>query len=127
LVYETFESYARYWLESFRLPSLSRSEVDVGLSYEGFEHIVEARARGTGVICALPHLGGWEWAAFWLAEVPRIPVTAVVEALEPPELFEWFVDFRRSLGMNVVPVGPTAGREVVQAIGRGDVVCLLSD
>jgi KDO2-lipid IV(A) lauroyltransferase len=127
LVNETFESYARYWLESFRLPGLTRAEVDAGFSYSGFEHIEEARAEGTGVICALPHLGGWEWAAFWLTLVPRIPVTAVVEALEPPELFEWFVDYRRSLGMNVVPVGPDAGREVVQAIRNRDVVCLLSD
>jgi KDO2-lipid IV(A) lauroyltransferase len=124
---ETFESYARYWLESFRLPSLSASEVDAGFSYTGFEHIAEARARGTGVIVALPHLGGWEWAAFWLALIPKVPVTAVVEALEPPELFEWFVDYRRSLGMNVVPVGPHAGTEVVHAIRDGHVVCLLCD
>jgi KDO2-lipid IV(A) lauroyltransferase len=124
---ETFESYARYWLESFRLPALTPVEVDAGFSYRGFDHIEQARAEGRGAIIALPHLGGWEWAAFWLALIPRIPVTAVVEALEPPELFEWFVDYRRSLGMNVVPVGPDAGREVVQAIRNRDVVCLLSD
>ena len=55
---------------------------------------------------ALPHLGGWEWAGFWLAQVQDIPVTAVVEQLEPPELFEWFVGLRRSFGMEVVPLGP---------------------
>jgi KDO2-lipid IV(A) lauroyltransferase len=124
---ETFESYARYWLESFRLPSLTAAEVDAGFSYRGYEHIEHGRADGSGVIVALPHLGGWEWAAFWLALIPRVPVTAVVEALEPPELFDWFVEYRRSLGMNVVPVGPDAGREVVKAIRAGDVVCLLCD
>src|SRR5215207_1408021 len=57
-----FESYAAYWLESFRLPDLSAAEVAAGLYIRGYEHVVEALARGNGVILALPHLGGWEWA-----------------------------------------------------------------
>lgn len=126
-VQRTFESYGRYWMESFRLPGLSRDEVDAGLSYEGFEHIEKARADGYGPLMVIPHLGGWEWAAFWLTMVADIPVTAVVEPIEPPELFDWFVEFRRSLGMHVVPLGPKAGSEVVKGIKERHVVCLLSD
>ncbi len=126
-VSEVYEWYARYYLESFRLPDLTAAEVDAGFSYEGFGPIDDAVASGTGPILALPHLGTWEWAAFWLALVPRMRVTAVVEPLEPPEVFEWFVGFRRSLGMNIVPLGPEAGRELVAAIKRGDVTCLLCD
>ena len=33
-------------------------------------------------------------------------MTVVVEALDPPELFEWFADLRKDLGMTVVPTGP---------------------
>jgi KDO2-lipid IV(A) lauroyltransferase len=51
----------------------------------------------------------------------------VVEAIEPPELFEWFAELRAELGMHVVPLGPTAGREVLAALKRNDVVCLLCD
>ena len=54
-------------------------------------------------------------------------VTAVVEPLDPPELFDWFVSFRERLGMNIIAVGSDAGREVMAAVKRGDVVCLLSD
>ena len=122
-----FDSYARYWVESFRLPSLGAEELDATFSYEGYDHIVAAREAGHGVIVALPHLGGWEWAAFWMAQIERVPVSAVVEAVEPPELFEWFVDFRRSLGMNVVPLGPRAGSESLRALRNGDVLCLLCD
>ncbi len=122
-----FASYARYWVESFRLPDLSATELDVTFSYEGFDHVAQAREQGQGVIIALPHLGGWEWAAFWLASIERIPVTAVVEAIEPPELFEWFLEFRRSLGMNVVGLGPEAGKESLRALRNGDILCLLSD
>jgi phosphatidylinositol dimannoside acyltransferase len=122
-----FDSYARYWVESFRLPSLSPAELDVTFSYEGYDHIVRARDAGHGAIIALPHLGGWEWAAFWLAQIEHVPVSAVVEAVDPPELFEWFVAFRRSLGMNVIPLGPRAGSESLRAVRTGHVLCLLCD
>ena len=122
-----FDSYARYWVESFRLPTMSPEELDAAFSFEGFDHIVRAREAGLGSIVALPHLGGWEWAAFWLASIEHIPITAIVETLEPPALFEWFVDFRRSLGMNVVGLGPTAGSESLRALRRAEVLCLLCD
>ena len=124
---DVFDSYARYWLESFQLPGLDPAEVDAGMSYEGWGHLEDALDAGRGAILALPHLGGWEWAGFWLAEVQRRKITVVVEPLEPPELFEWFADFRRSLGMTVVPLGPAAGPAVLGALKRNEVVCLLSD
>ncbi len=123
----TFASYARYWAESFRLPSLDAARVDGSFSLEGYGHIVDARAAGKGAIIALPHLGGWEWAAFWLTAVEHVPVTAVVEALEPPELFEWFAAYRRELGMTVVGLGPDAATACVRALRNCEVLCLLSD
>lgn len=123
----TFESYAAYWLEAFRLPSLTPDELDAGMSYEGYEHLERALHRGNGAILALPHLGCWEWTGFWFTRVVGVPITAVVERLDPPDLFEWFVDFRTSLGINVVPLGPDAGREVLAAIKRNELVTLLTD
>ena len=67
-----------------------------------------ALAVGNGVILVLPHLGGWEWAGRWMADQGH-QITVVVETIEPPELFEWFVELRSALGMNVVPLGPEAG------------------
>ncbi len=125
-VQEAFDSYTRYWLESFRLPHLSGRAVERGMRVQGYEHVVEALDAGNGVILALPHLGGWEWAGRWLVERGH-GITVVVEEIEPPELFEWFVDLRQQLGMKVVALGPSAGREVLAALKRNDVVCLLSD
>ncbi len=123
----TFESYGRYWVESFRLPSVSESELDGRFAFEGYEYIEQARHGGHGPLMVIPHLGGWEWAAFWLTRIMNIPVTAVVEPLEPPEVFEWFAEYRRSLGMNVVPLGPSAASEVARAVKDRHVVCLLAD
>ena len=126
-VNKTFESYAAYWLEAFRLPTLTPAELDAGMSYEGYEHLERSLHRGKGTILVLPHLGGWEWTGFWFTRVVGVPITAVVERLEPPELFEWFTEFRTNLGMHIVPLGPDAGREVIKALKRNDLVCLLSD
>ena len=122
-----YESYARYWVESFRLPDVDEDGLAAGIDVPAYHHVEAGLAAGKGVILALPHLGGWEWAGFWMATVNRLAITVVVEAIEPPELFEWFVKFRSELGMNVVPLGPTAGAEVLAALGRNEIVCLLCD
>ena len=59
----------------------------------GFSHVTDALEGGTGAILALPHLGGWEWAGRWLCDLGH-RTTVVVERIEPPELFDWFVDLR---------------------------------
>ncbi|HSP30124.1 MAG TPA: phosphatidylinositol mannoside acyltransferase [Ilumatobacteraceae bacterium] len=125
-VQEAFDSYARYWLESFRLPTLSAGTVERGFEVEGYDHIVEGLARGNGVILVLPHLGGWEWAGRWIADQGH-EITVVVEKIEPPELFDWFVDLRSELGMHVVALGPDAGQTVMRALRDNHVVCLLAD
>ena len=123
----TFESYGRYWVDSFRLAKVTPEEIDFGFAFEGVEHIARGLAEGRGVINVLPHLGGWEWAAFWLTAVMGYEVTAVVEPIEPPELFDFFTEFRESLGMHVVPLGPDAGKVVLKAIKEGHVLALLCD
>ena len=126
-VVATFESYARYWAESLRLPGTSPDVLDAGMSYRGLNNVDEGLAAGRGVILALPHLGGWEWAGFWLAEVQRRKVSVVVETLDPPELFEWFAELRRAFGMNIIPLDADAGTAVVRALRANHVVCLLCD
>jgi len=126
-VQNAFDYYAQYWLESFRLPTMSARAVDRGFDEGDYDpHITGALEAGNGCILALPHLGGWEWAGRWIADQGH-PITVIVERIDPPELFEWFVKLRSDLGMNVVPLGPKAGGEVVAALKRNEIVCLLSD
>lgn len=126
-VVETFVSYAQYYVESFRLPGTSIEELEAGFRYRGWEAVVDARQAGNGVIVALPHLGPWEWAGFWAAQVLGLPITAVVEALEPHDVYEWFRDLRESFGLHVVALGPDAGGAVLRALRDNHVVVLLSD
>lgn len=121
-----FDSYMRYYTESFRLPTLSSRHVLDHFTVDGYHHVEEALARGNGVIFAIPHLGGWEWAGRWMAERGH-NMTVIVEPLEPPELFDWFAKLRADLGMKVVPLGPDSPAVILSALKRNEIVCLLSD
>ena len=121
-----FESYARYWLEMFRLPGESRESIERHFTIEGFEHLEAALAGGRGAVTTLPHLGGWEWAGAWIAGHGHTPL-AVVEPVEPPDLFEWFVEQRRALGMEVVALGDGTAPRLLRALRENRIVVLVSD
>jgi KDO2-lipid IV(A) lauroyltransferase len=122
-----FDSYARYWYEMLRLPAdVHARVVDDNFECEGFDHLERALAAGKGAIIALPHLGGWEYAAAWAAN-RGLRMLAVVEDIEPPELFDWFVEQRRQLGLDIVALGPDASAQILRALRDNRVVALLSD
>jgi phosphatidylinositol dimannoside acyltransferase len=125
-IQKVFDSYARYWLDVLKLPSWSSAKVDSMFRIEGYEHVQASLEGGTAPIFALPHLGSWEVAARWLVDRGH-RVSAVVEDLDSPELYEWFRDFRESMGVRVIPLDSRAGTEVAAAVSRGEIMCLLCD
>ena len=125
-VRRAFDSYVRYWIESFRLPALTGQEIDSAFTAGGMEHLEGALADGRGAILALPHLGGWDFAGAWLVR-RGYRLTVVVETVEPPELLAWFTALRSRMGLTVVPLGPGAGQAVMRALRANEVVALLCD
>jgi lauroyl/myristoyl acyltransferase len=122
-----FDSYGRYWAEGAKLPAIDAATVvDRFIIAEGREHLDAAKAAGRGVIIALPHVGSWDWGGAYLAQI-GLPMLAVVEVLEPPELFEWFAAKRRAIGIAVAPLDEHAGTALLATIHAGGVVGLLSD
>ena len=129
LVRAGLRSYARYWLEVFRLPVISPKRIVSGTRTMNAEVLFEAHAAGRGVVVALPHTGNWDHAGAW-AVLVGLPFTTVAQRLEPAALFDRFVAFRKGLGMEVLPL--TGGeRPVVENLAdrlrAGRLVCLLSD
>jgi KDO2-lipid IV(A) lauroyltransferase len=125
-----FENYARYWVELFRGTS-SDDALEARFVCGGFEHVEAALDAGRGVILAVPHVGNWDMAGTWVAGRLRARgrrLSAVVERVEPPALFEWFVERRRALGMDVIAHdGADAAGDVARVLRGGGVVCLVAD
>jgi phosphatidylinositol dimannoside acyltransferase len=123
----TFDSYAKYWCDGARLPYESEAGVYARFQLlEGREHLRAALDRGRGIVMALPHVGSWEWGGYWLG-LEGMPMSAVVERLEPEELFEWFIGQRAAMGLTAVPLGEGASSALLRALKANHIAGLVSD
>ena len=126
LVVEAYRSYARYWLETFRLVREGR---EFWLERFGAVHgelMDEALARGKGVVIVVGHLGNWDAAGAWVGATGRKLVT-VAEVLRPRRLFEFFLGHRAQLGMTIYGAEPGVTANLVREAEEGAVVAILGD
>jgi KDO2-lipid IV(A) lauroyltransferase len=129
---EAMRSYARYWLETFRLPKMDHAAVAARVGHQtyGIEHLDAAMQAGRGFILALPHTGNYDVAGLWLIDRYHRPFTTVAERLRPASLFDRFVAYRESIGMEVLAL--TGGAQPPTAVltarlKAGGGVCLVAD
>jgi len=127
---ESIRSYARYWLEVFRLPVIPLERLNEGMNASGEVDVALAHlAAGRGVIFALPHMGNWDQAGAWIIGQGAGSFTTVMERLKPESLYERFVAFREGLGMEVLPASG-GGRPfaiLARRLRTGKLVCLPCD
>jgi KDO2-lipid IV(A) lauroyltransferase len=131
LVRASLSSYARYWREAFRLPTMNH--VALGRRLDdlvlGQEHLEAALAAGRGTVLALPHSGNWDMAGVWLAHTHG-KLTTVAERLKPESLYRRFIGYRESLGFEVLPSsgGPRRPLELLrERLVDNRVVCLMAE
>lgn len=92
-------SYMRYYYEAFRLPQLTTSQIQARVRVINGEKLQQSIAEGSAS-AALMHMGNWDLAGAWASEF-LAPVHTIAEKLEPPELADLFLSFRRELGMTI--------------------------
>lgn len=131
LVGDALRSYARYWLETFTLETMDHRKVveSFDAHMTGRDHLEAALARGKGAVMALPHSGNWDASGLWLVHHSG-PFTTVAERVKPESVFDRFVAYRESLGMEVVALtgGERSPTDVlVERLRQNRVVCLLAD
>jgi KDO2-lipid IV(A) lauroyltransferase len=124
-------SYARYWLEVFRLPAIGVERLVSGMHFRGSgeEALFASLKSGRGVLIALPHMGNFEQAGAWVIARGTGPLTTVAERLKPESVYESFVRFRQTLGFEVLPLtgGSAPFGTLAQRLRAGHLVCLVSD
>lgn len=128
-VRESFDRYAVYWHETFRIRVLDDREFDSRVSQEGVERVSEALERGHGAIVVSAHLGNWDVVAAWAARLCGFRLMAVTEALRPRRLMDLFTRHREELGMSVVTLdeGSDALRKLRQHLEGNGVVAIVAD
>ncbi|WP_441247246.1 phosphatidylinositol mannoside acyltransferase [Kitasatospora sp. McL0602] len=123
-------SYLRYWMESFRLQTWNPEQILENVQVKGAEGLNAELATGRGVVIALPHMANWDSAGAWVAACEGHRFTTVAERLKPESLFDRFVAYRESLGMEVLPL-TGSGVSVIGTLARrlreGKLVCLVGD
>lgn len=128
LVRRAFESYARYWIDAFRLHRMDPTEVLSRSTGENLEVMDELLADGRGAILATGHIGSWDVGAFFTTQ-RNWGMVVVAEVLEPRRLFDRFVDLRRQVGLDVIPLvrGGNMVERLVEVVEQGKLATLLAD
>jgi phosphatidylinositol dimannoside acyltransferase len=129
LTRKAMQSYARYWLEFFRLPVLGNDRILNRMIFTGDEILADVLAHGRGAVMALPHSGNWDHAGAWLVQ-RGYPFTTVAERLKPEKLFDRFVAVRETLGMEVLPLtggGRNTLAVLMQRLRAAKPLCLVAD
>lgn len=123
-------SYARYWQEAFRLPSMDHEDLvrRFGAGVEGSENLHAALRAGNGAIIALPHSGNWDAAGVWIVKTFGRFAT-VAERLKPEAVYKRFVEYRESLGFEILPLtgGDPPFPILAERLRANRIVCLLGD
>ncbi len=121
-----FDSYARYWMEAFRITDLSDHDFERRVTFVRPEILDKVLAEG-GAVLGVPHLGNWDAAGRYVAK--RWGLAAVVEVLRPRALFDRFVAYRRALGITIIPLvrGGDATAKCGEEIRKGKRVALVCD
>lgn len=125
-------SYMRYYGEAFALVGVAPEQIDARVRVVNDDALRAALAEGRTVVMALGHLGNWDLAGAWATRNLGRTVT-VAERLKPEALFQEFLRFRESLGLEIIALDGAGGggvfRELVRAVKQpgGGLVPLLAD
>lgn len=129
LIRAAYVSYARYWLDSFRLHTMSGEDVVAAVRTEGLAHAEDLLTDGRGGIFATAHVGSWDVGAFFTVQ-RGWTMTTVAEVVEPRRLFERFVKLREDAGIEVIPLrrnGDMLDRLESRMRDAGSMATLLAD
>ncbi|HLS49020.1 MAG TPA: phosphatidylinositol mannoside acyltransferase [Actinomycetaceae bacterium] len=128
LTRDGMRSYMRYYQEALRLPAETPARLGQAVRVINDAHVREHLRGDRPVVMALGHSGNWDLAGAWSGQF-LAPVLTVAERLEPPEVFQEFLELREHLGMTIVPLdsGGSTFRSLLRLTGGRQIVPLLAD
>ena len=96
------------------------------LELQGLEYIDQAKAEGRGIVLASGHYANPEFAGQGLAAI-GMPILALVEPLNPPQVHRLMYDLRSVHGHRYETVTFTGVKNAVQWLRDGGIIAILID
>ena len=125
LARRVFVMQARHYLETLRILRLDRERLLAMIDVEGWEHLLQAHARGKGVVLASAHLGPVTLCGQMVA-ARGLDVSVLVERKRKSDDLGRLIDRARgALGVRTIEMG--AGVGIGRALKRGGVIGFLAD
>jgi lauroyl/myristoyl acyltransferase len=113
-------SYLRYWIDTFRLNKWSKERIVSTTTVVNEELLRDPIASKRGCLVVLPHAGNWDHAA-------GINLTTVAEKLKPEQIFLKFLDYRQSIGIEVLHTEEKVMPVLLDRLQSGKLVALVAD
>ena len=118
----------RYYCRLLRLRSaVARSALLESVDPSGSERLLEAAARGRGIILASAHLGDFDVVGAWLAKVMELEVVVITDAVAERSRQAFFDGVRRAGGLIVRRRADTRMADIECDLARGRVVLWMLD
>jgi len=119
-------SYLRYWIDTFRLNKWSKERIISTTTVVNEELLRDPIASKRGCLVVLPHAGNWDHAAAYFCST-GINLTTVAEKLKPEQIFLKFLDYRQSIGIEVLHTEEKVMPVLLDRLQSGKLVALVAD
>jgi KDO2-lipid IV(A) lauroyltransferase len=126
LVKVAFRSYLRYWCDTFRIHKWSPAKIQSTVTTTNDHLLRDPMKDGRGVIIALPHSGNWDHAGAYFCQ-EGIPLVTVAEVLKPERLFKKFLEYRTSMGFEVLGLDARAFVTLIRRAREKRLIALVAD
>ncbi len=126
LVSRAFDSYLRYWCDTFRIQDWSTQRIQETVTLANGHLLIDPMRSGKGVVIALPHSGNWDHAGAYFCSI-GIPLVTVAERLKPEALFQRFLEYRNSMGFEVLSLDSRSFVTLVKRAREKRLIALVAD
>lgn len=114
-----------YW-DTFAIPHYTPEHVLAEVDIHGGAYLSRALEAGRGAVVCTAHLASVSFVGQIMPAL-GFKMTGVLEALEPREVADFFAQLRSASGARMIPLSPTAVRELILALRRNELLGLVTD
>lgn len=126
LVQRGMRSYLRYWCDTFRIQDWNQERIQSTVTLTNGHLLIDSVEEGRGVVIALPHSGNWDHAGAYFCSI-GIPLVTVAEHLKPEALFNRFLEYRTSMGFEVLDLDSRSFVTLIKRAKERRLIALVAD